>query len=245
MPIPSKKIAVVIPAFHCEKTLESVLRRIPPATRQQLYRVIIVDDGSPDGTGALADRLAREDPKLLALHHGVNRGYAQAQKTGFRAALELGSDIVALLHSDGQLAPELLETLLAPLLEERADLVQGYRIQGWATLRAGMPIYKYLANRALTLMENLCFGMNAREFHCGYQLYSAKTLRTIPFEKLSDTFHFDGEMILMATLKGLVRADIFAPCAYRDEKSHVQLFRYGMDVLKTMIRFRQGYYHRL
>ncbi|MBA7679014.1 Undecaprenyl-phosphate mannosyltransferase [subsurface metagenome] len=240
-----KKVAIVIPAYNCEATISSVIDRIPEESWNYINQVIPVNDGSTDSTGKVLDEIAKKNPKVKPVHHEANRGYAGAQKTGFKIALAAGAEVVGLLHSDGQLAPEMLPQLLAPLFEEKADLVQGYRIEGMKTLKAGMPIYKYLANRILTTMENLAFGMRAKEFHCGYQLYSAHTLEVIPYEKLSESFHFDGEMILMAKVKKLKRADIFAPCAYRDEKSHVQLYRYGCDVLGTIIRYWRGYYHRL
>ena len=237
------RIFVVIPAYNAAGTLERVFQRVPAEVRTKIERVLVVNDGSLDGTGALVCRLAGADPKIALIEHATNRGYAQAQKTGFTAALEAGADIVALLHADGQYAPELLPTLLRPLETGEADVVQGSRmLDPRGALRGGMPVYKFVANRVLSALENWVYGMKLAEYHSGYMLYSARTLRAIPFQRLSDTFHFDGEMLLMAHRKRLRIREIPIPTHYGDEKSHLKPIRYGLDVLTIMARYLAGKY---
>ena len=237
------RIFVVIPAYNAADTLEGVLRRVPPEAHDKIERILVVNDGSADATGAVARRLVAADPKVTVIDHGANRGYAQAQKTGFTAALEAGADIVALLHADGQYAPEMLPTLLRPLEEGRADVVQGSRmLEPRAALRGGMPLYKFVANRALSRLENWVYRMRLAEYHSGYMLYSARALQTVPFRRLSDTFHFDGEMLFMAHRKGLPIVEIPIPTHYGTEKSHLRPIRYGFDVLGIMFRYLTGKY---
>jgi glycosyltransferase involved in cell wall biosynthesis len=237
------KTYVVMPAYQAEATLPSVLGRIPRECRAQLARVLIVVDGCTDGT----ERVAREAAKNFGTEVELvvkpkNEGYARAQKTGFREALKQNADIVALLHSDGQYAPEELPRLLEPLWRREADVVQGSRMMGGA-LKGGMPMYKFIANVCLSKLENIAFGMNVTEYHSGYMLYSRRALETIPFEKLSDTFHFDGEMLLMAHKRKLVIKEMAIPTCYRhDVASHLKPIRYGFDVLKIIWRNAIGHY---
>lgn len=237
------RVFVVIPAYNAAGTLEGVFRRVPPEAQARIERFLVVNDGSADETGDVVRRLAKADARITLIEHAANRGYAQAQKTGFSAALEAGAEIVVLLHADGQYAPEMLPTLLRPLEEGRADVVQGSRmLDPRAALRGGMPVYKFVANRALSMLENVVYGMRLAEYHSGYMLYSARTLQTIPFRRLSDTFHFDGEMLFMAHKKRLRIVEIPIPTHYGDEKSYLRPVRYGLDVLTIMFRYLTGKY---
>jgi glycosyltransferase involved in cell wall biosynthesis len=187
--------------------------------------------------------LQRKHPKLEVLLHEHNKGYGGAQKTGFTRALELGADVAVLLHADGQYAPEAMERLYAPLLRDEADVVLGSRMKDYrSALRGGMPFYKFAANIGLTTLENLAYGMKLSEYHSGYMLYSRRALEKIPFEKLSDTFHFDGEMLLMAGKKKLRIADLPIPTHYGDEESHLKPIPYGLEVLKVILKNFQGKY---
>jgi len=239
----AKRIAVVIPAYQAAATLRSVFDRIPKAFMEKAPLFLIVNDGSTDETQRVAEDIARALPHTEVLTHPHNRGYAQAQKTGFTEALRRGADIVVLLHSDGQYAPELLPELVAPLERDEADVVQGSRMLNPAgALRGGMPLYKWLANRALSAVENLAYGMKLAEYHSGYMLYSRRALEAIPFLKLSDTFHFDGEMLLMAGKRRLRIREIPIPTHYGSEKSHLRPIAYGFDVLKIILRNALGKY---
>ncbi|NWG91848.1 MAG: glycosyltransferase family 2 protein [Parvularculaceae bacterium] len=237
-----KKIFIVIPAYQAALTLESVFQRIPQAIYDKGARIVVVNDGSSDATGEVARAAARQRPNVEVIDHDRNRGYAQAQKTGFTHALAQGADIVALLHSDGQYAPELLPQLLAPLENDEADLVMGSRMLEQGALKGGMPMYKYIANKALTAIENIAYGLNVSEYHSGYMLYSRRCLEAIPFVRLSDTFHFDGEMIMMAGKRKLRIKEIAIPTRYADEKSHLKPIKYGFDVLKIIWRNYRGKY---
>ena len=240
--VSQKKIFIVMPAYKAEKTLKSVFERIPQEVYDKGITSVIINDGSPDGTGDVIDEVAKQWPDIHRIDHEVNRGYAQAQKTGFSYALEHGADIAALLHADGQYAPELLPQLLAPLENDEADVVQGSRMLGGGALKGGMPFYKYVANKALTTVENIAFGLKMSEYHSGYMLYSRKTLEAIPFHRLSDTFHFDGEMLLMAGKRKLRVKQVAIPTHYGEEESHLKPIEYGMDVLKVIWKnFRGGY----
>lgn len=237
-----KSLFVVIPAYQASLTLESVFNRIPSEIYDRGARIIVVNDGSSDGTADVAGRIALSRPNVEVLEHPVNRGYAQAQKTGFSYALQQQADIVALLHADGQYAPELLPQLLAPLDNDEADLVMGSRMLKGGALKGGMPLYKYIANKSLTAIENFAYGLSVSEYHSGYMLYSRRCLMEIPFTKLSDTFHFDGEMIMMAGKKRLRIKEIAIPTRYADEKSHLKPVQYGLDVLKIVWHNYRGKY---
>jgi len=237
-----KKIFVVTPAYQAARTIRSVFERLPQQLERKDCTYLVIDDGSRDGTAQVVRDLMAVRRNLRLVEHGHNRGYAQAQKTGFTEALAHGADIVALLHADGQYAPEVLPELLAPLERDEADVVQGSRMLNGGALKGGMPLYKFIANKALTAIENFAYGLRMGEYHSGYMLYSRKTLESIPFLKLSDTFHFDGEMIMMAAKRRLRIEQIPIPTHYGDERSHLKPVRYGLDVLRAVYRNATGKY---
>jgi glycosyltransferase involved in cell wall biosynthesis len=209
-----ENVFVLIPAYNAGATVEKVFARIPPEAKQRILRYVAVDDGSKDDTAAALARLQTEFPNLVVLTHETNRGYGEAEKTLLRYALREGADAGVLLHSDGQYSPEKIPELLDPLDRDAADLVQGSRMLGGGALRGGMPFYKFLANKALTAIENWAFGLKLAEYHSGYMLYSRKTLEAIPFEKLSGSFDFDLEMMVLARVKGLrIRGEV-APASH-------------------------------
>lgn len=240
-------LLIAIPAYNAALTLERLVARLPrdsdaTATR---YAYAAVDDGSSDDTARVLERLRSELPPLVILRHPKNRGYGGAVKTLLAHALETGVDIAAIVHADGQYAPEKLPELSAPLRRGEADLVQGSRMLGGGALAGGMPFYKYAANRLLTAVENRAFGMRLAEFHSGYMLYSRRALETIPFARLSDSFDFDLEMLVCARILGLRIAEVAIPTRYADEVSHLKPVSYGLDVLAVVRRYRRGYYGAL
>ncbi len=180
-----ENVFVLVPAYNAGATIEKVFARIPPAAQRRIRRYVAVNDGSTDDTAAALDRLCNEFPNLVVLTHEANRGYGEAEKTLLRYALREGAEVGILLHADGQYSPEKIPELLEPFDGDAADLVQGSRMLGGGALRGGMPLYKFVANKALTALENWAFGMHLAEYHSGYMLYSRKALETIPFEKLS------------------------------------------------------------
>lgn len=240
-----ENVFILMPAYNAADTIEKVFERIPPEARRRIQRYFVVNDGSKDDTSAVLDRLKRSWPQLTVLQHPVNRGYGEAEKTLLRAAIAEQVDVGILLHSDGQYSPEKIPELLVPFDQDTADLVQGSRMLGGGALKGGMPFYKYVANKGLTAIENWTLGMSMAEFHSGYMVYSRKALATIPFERLSASFDFDLEMLVLARAKGLRIAEIAIPTIYAGEKSHLKPIQYGLDVLNVLWRYKRGYYASL
>jgi len=238
-----KKIFVLIPTYNAEKTIRKVFERIPKDFLPQVNQFLVVNDSSTDNTLAKLRALKEIYPNITIIDKKKNEGYAGAQKTGYNIALENNADIVILLHADGQYAPEEMPRLVQPLIDEEADIVQGSRMLTKGALEGGMPFYKYVANKILSKLENICYGMKLAEYHSGYMLYSKKALETIPFEKLSNTFHIDGEMLFVGHDLGLRIKEMAIPTCYAEEKSHLKPIQYGLDVLKIMLRYKLGKYN--
>lgn len=241
----SPEFCIVMPAYRAAGVLRATVARIPDAVFERGGILIVIDDGSPDATAGIAEELARERKRIQVLHHPVNRGYGGAQKTGLREGLRLGCRGFAVLHADGQYAPERVLDLLEPILSGRADLVQGSRMLGGGAREGGMPGFRYFANRALTTLENLAFGTNLAEFHSGYMLYSRSLLESLPFESLQDNFNFDAEMILLAHLAGFPCHEVAIPTHYGEESSSLDPIPYGLNVLRMIGRHWSGHYRGL
>ena len=238
-----KKIFVVIPCYKAAATLPDVLKRIPKATYDEIEKILVVEDGGESVPRSASPELLKQYPKVEVLVHERNKGYGAAQKTGYRRALELGADLTVLLHADGQYAPEIMHELYAPIVKGEADMVLGSRMKNFgAALKGGMPLYKFVANFCLTRLENFAYGMKLSEYHSGYMLYSRKALEAIPFERLSNTFHFDGEMLLVGGKKKLRIADLPIPTHYGDEESHLKPIQYGFEVLGVILKNYRGKY---
>lgn len=179
------------------------------------------------------------------IHHDTNRGYGGAQKAGLHEGFRLGCRGFAIVHADGQYAPERVLELLEPILSGEADLVQGSRLLGGGAREGGMPLARYLANRGLTALENLAFGTRLAEFHSGYMLYSRRLLETVPFDRLQDNFNFDAEIILVGHLAGFPCREIPIPTHYGDETSSLDPIPYGLNVLRMIGRHWVGHYRAL
>jgi glycosyltransferase involved in cell wall biosynthesis len=239
------KIFIIMPAYNAGKTIERVFARIPGHVRKRVCKYVVVNDGSSDDTEAALDRLGKQYPELAVLKHDKNRGYGAAEKTLLNYALKEGAGVAILLHSDGQYSPEKIPDLIKPFDKDQADIVQGSRMIGNGALKGGMPLYKFAANKTLTFIENLAFGMKMAEFHSGYMLYARKALLEIPFNKLSDSFDFDLEMLVMAKIRGLRIIEAPIPTIYADETSHLNPVKYGFDVLAVVRDYLGGKYHGL
>jgi glycosyltransferase involved in cell wall biosynthesis len=239
------KVFVLMPAYNAGRTVEKVFERIPAQVRERIDRYVVVNDGSTDDTDSALERLRTRLPNLVPLKHPKNRGYGGAQKTLLSYAVEHGADVGLGLHSDGQYSPESIPELLAPFERDTADMVQGSRMLGGGALRGNMPLYKFVANKSLTAIENWAFGLKLAEYHSGYMLYARRAMVGIPFQKLSDSFDFDLEMIVMAKVKGLRIAEVAIPTIYADEVSHLKPVQYGMRVLKVVRDYKGGKYHAL
>lgn len=233
-----------MPAYNAGGKIISVIDRIPKDILIGVSKIIIVNDGSIDDTRVKIDDVrTRLNDKVIVIDKIQNEGYAKAQKDSFAKALECGADIVVLLHADGQYAPEALPELLRPLEMEVADIVQGSRmLKKGNALRGGMPIHKFIANIILSTLENAIFGLHFAEYHSGYMLYNRKALEVIPFLTLSNTFHFDGEMLFVGAKKGLRVTEIPILTHYGDETSHVP-FVYVFHVLGIMLSYLRGKYN--
>lgn len=234
-----KRLLIFVVAYNAEKTIASVLSRIPAALRQPGVEVLVIDDFSKDETFSVSLRTHEEGLQITRLRTPENQGYGGNQKLGYRYAIDHGFDVVALLHGDGQYAPEKLGDLLAPLVAGQADAVFGSRmIRKAEALKGGMPLYKWAGNQVLTRFQNAMLGTHLSEFHSGYRLYSVAALKQIPFERNSNDFHFDTEIIVQLVLRGLRITELPIPTFYGDEICHVDGLKYAWDVVKTMCKCR-------
>ncbi len=228
------KVLIFIVAYNAERTIQSVLRRIPSELSQHDTRVLIIDDSSSDGTFERASEIDQAPFPVTVLFNPVNQGYGGNQKIGFHYAIREKFDYVALLHGDGQYAPERLPDLLQPLLAGEADAVFGSRmLASGAARRGGMPLYKWTGNKILTRIQNGLLKTNFSEFHSGYRIYSVNALARIPFDKNTNDFHFDTEIIIQLLRAGLRIKEVPIPTYYGDEICHVNGLKYALDVVRT------------
>ncbi len=227
--INGKKIAVVLPAYNAEKTLEQTYREIP---LDIVDFVILVDDYSKDNTSEVAHKLGIK----YVFRHEKNLGYGGNQKTCFNQALQLGADIIIMLHPDYQYTPKLLHSMAYLIANDVYPVVFGSRILGMGARKGGMPLYKYIANRFLTLFQNIMIGQKLSEYHTGYRAFSADVLRNIDYANNSNDFIFDNQIISQIFFKGYEIAEITCPTKYFAEASSINFSRsvkYGFGVLKV------------
>lgn len=231
---------VLVVAYEAEATVEAVLDRIPDEVLALDVEVLLVDDASVDRTHELAleYRDRRADLPITVLRNRVNQGYGGNQKVGYAYAIEHGFDVVAMLHGDGQYAPESLPALLAALEDERVGAVFGSRMSvPGAALRGGMPRYKYVGNRVLTGFQNAVLRTSLSEYHSGYRVYSVAALREVHFGLNTDDFHFDTEILLQLMAAGREIREVPVPTHYGDEISRVDGLRYARDVAAVTLAF--------
>jgi glycosyltransferase involved in cell wall biosynthesis len=240
-----ERIFIVMPAYNAGGTIEGVFSRIPAEVAARVERYVVVNDGSRDSTQEAIDRLGVKFANLVALRHPVNRGYGAAEKTLLNYALQEGAELAVLLHSDGQYSPERIPDLIRVFDQDEADIAMGSRMLGGGALKGNMPIYKFVGNKALTAIENWAFRLNMAEYHSGFMVYSQRVLKSVPFNKLSDSFDFDLEMIVMAKVKGFRIREVAIPTIYADEVSHLNPIKYGLDVLGIVWDYKRGKYHAL
>lgn len=235
------KLSVVIPAYDAARHVESVLQRVAGLVACGLHQVIVVDDGSRDHTARLVRSFEATGFDLHLLERTSNGGYGAAMKDGLALARQSSPDVVACIHADGQYAPEVLPELIEQLSRRRLDLIQGSRIAAGTALRGGMPIYKYVGNALLNLIENHTLELSLTDYHSGYLVYGPAALN-LPFSVLSDSFDFDLEVIAAARSRGLKVGEAPIPTHYGDEISHLNPFTYGLRVMKVMWNYRRGRY---
>jgi glycosyltransferase involved in cell wall biosynthesis len=228
-----KKIVVVMPAYNAEKTLRDTYNDIP---FEIVDDVILVDDASRDRTSEVARNMG-----IHTIVHENNLGYGGNQKSCYRAALELDADIVIMLHPDYQYTPKLIPAMASMIAYGEFDAVLGSRILGIGALQGGMPLYKYIANRFLTLFENLLLGHKLSEYHTGYRAFSREILERLPLEKNSNDFVFDNQMLAQIIWFGYRIGELSCPTKYFEDASSINFRRsvaYGLGVLKTAVQFR-------
>jgi len=228
-----KKIVVVLPAYNASKTLEKTYREIP---FEFVDDVVLVDDASRDDTAEVAKRLG-----IHTIVHEQNKGYGGNQKTCYRTALGLGADIVVMLHPDYQYTPRLITAISAMIAYGEFDAVLASRILGIGALKGGMPLYKYVANRFLTLFENILLGHKLSEYHSGYRAFSREVLERLPLDANSDDFVFDNQMLAQIVWADFRIGEVSCPTKYFPEASSINFRRsvkYGFGVLGTALKFR-------
>jgi glycosyltransferase involved in cell wall biosynthesis len=236
-----KRVLIFVVAYNAERTIQDVIRRIPSSLAEHETEILIIDDSSHDDTFAVAHAYERQKLAfpMTVLYNPVNQGYGGNQKLGFQYAIRKGFDIVALVHGDGQYAPEELPRLLEPLLKNEADAVFGSRMmRPFGALKGGMPLYKYVGNKILTTLQNRILRCSLSEFHSGYRLYSVEALGKIPFERNTCEFHFDTEIIVQFLRARLRIRELPIPTYYGDEICHVNGLKYAFNVMKASVLAR-------
>lgn len=228
-----KKVVIVMPAYRASLTLERTYKEIP---FDIVDEVILVDDYSPDNTAEVAKGIGIQH----VIRHDANKGYGGNQKTCYKKALEIGADIVVMVHPDYQYTPKLIRAMVSIIGEDLYPVVFGSRILGKGALKGGMPLYKYIANRFLTLSQNILMSQKLSEYHTGYRAFSREVLQAVAFTKCDDDFIFDNEMIAQIFAKGYEIAEVTCPTKYFDEASSINFMRsskYGLGVLRVSFRY--------
>jgi glycosyltransferase involved in cell wall biosynthesis len=226
-----KKVVIVLPAYNAALTLEQTYREIP---FDIVDEVVLVDDASRDNTMEVGKRIGI----VHRIRHEKNTGYGGNQKTCYRTALELKADIVVMLHPDYQYTPKLITAMVSIIGQGLYPVVFGSRILGKGALKGGMPLYKYVSNRFLTLAQNILMNQKLSEYHTGYRAFSAEVLQSIDLSHNSDDFIFDNEMIAQIFYKGFQIAEVTCPTKYFEEASSINFSRsvtYGVGVLKVSL----------
>ena len=230
--INGKKVIVVLPAYNAERTLMQTYEEIP---KDIVDDIILVDDGSLDNTVEISKKLG-----IQTIIHQSNKGYGANQKTCYQEALKKNPDMIIMLHPDYQYSPKLILAMAAMISSGLYDVVLASRILGRGALRGGMPLYKYISNRVLTMIENYMLGYKLTEYHTGYRAYSSEVLKNIPFMKNSDDFVFDNEILAQVIYFKYRIAEISCPTKYFPEASSINFSRsvkYGFGVLATGLKF--------
>jgi len=239
----AKKSYVIVPAHNVAGILPKTISALPNVN---IEKTIVVDDGSSDNTADVARSLG-----LAVIRHDKNKGYGATQKTGFKAALQKGADLVVMVHGDNQYDPTLVPLFISKITDDGFDVVSGTRMVLGDVLLEGMPLWKYIPNRFLTCLENFLFRTHLTDYHNGYRAYSAEFLKSIPLDLLSDRFDFDTDIIIQAAIRGRKIAEIPNPTRYKEENSQMSFSKgvqYGLSILFTSLKYilhKIGFKNRL
>ncbi len=239
----SKKVAIFVIAYENVDTLIAAIKRIPYEIKERCEEIYVIDDASPDNGyyAALGYKHLHDIKKLNVFRNKNNLGYGGNQKKGYNYALEKKYDIVVMLHGDVQYAPEKIPQLIKPLEEGTADMVIGSRILG-RPIKQGMPLWKYVGNRILTLIENKVLKLNLSDYHSGFRAFSLEALKQVPFNSFTNDYHFDSEMIIHFKKRGLRIAEIPIPTHYGPESHQISAkksFFYGLNILKLLWQYHK------
>ena len=233
--MPKPKVVVVMPAYNAQHTIEKTWREV--VAHDVVDLVIVVDDASQDDTV----KLARELERVIVHVHPENRGYGGNQKTCYQLALDHGADIVVMVHPDYQYTPKLIPAMVSMVASDLYSCVLGSRILGGQALAGGMPVWRYVANRFLTLAGNLLLGTKLSEFHTGYRAFSRELLERLPLDANSDDFVFDNQMVAQTVWFGFQIGEVSCPTRYAPDASSINFIRsvkYGFGCLNTALQFR-------
>ena len=236
----SPRIGIFIINYNAVGHLIKTIKRIPTAIYERVDEIFVIDDCSKDNSyyAALGFKHEQRIEKLTVHMNKVNQGYGGNQKVGYQYAIDRGFDIVALVHGDGQYAPEALPDLLDPLIKGEADMVFGSRMATkFAALKGGMPLYKFIGNKILTYCQNWLSGLRLSEYHSGYRLYSVAALKKIPFHSFTNNWHFDTQIILALAERELRIVERPIPTYYGDEICHVNGIPYAAHCIGTSLNF--------
>ncbi|MDB9776153.1 glycosyltransferase family 2 protein [Alphaproteobacteria bacterium] len=237
---------ILMPAYKASKTLQQTIEKIPKEIYSLIKEIVIVEDINNIQEQSTSDELFKKFDKCKVIFHKKNLGYGAAQKTGYKYCMEKNSDGVILLHSDGQYHPKYLNKIINFIESDKIDVVQGSRMMNKGdALRGGMPLWKYVLNKMTTFFENKIYRTNFSEFHSGYMAYSNNALRKIPFESLSNTFHFDGEMLIMTKINKLKFVSFPIDTHYGDETSSLNPISYGFQIISVVLSYIFGKYNKI
>jgi glycosyltransferase involved in cell wall biosynthesis len=237
-----KRVAIFIMAYEAVRTLISAYERIPDSLKKEAAEIYVIDDASKDNTywAGIGYKLLHNIPNLNVYRNPCNLGYGGNQKRGLRHAIEKGYNIVVVLHGDVQYAPERIPDLIQPILEGQADMVFGSRMTD-RPLQGGMPLYKFVANKFLTAVANWMLGLQLSEYHSGFRAYSCEALKQVPFERCTDHFHFDTQILIQFKEKGMRIAEVPVPTHYGPESHQVGFWAsvgYGLGILLSLLEYR-------
>lgn len=238
------KIGMFIPAYQAASTLDEVFRRIPEDLWPHLETIVVVDDGSTDGTFEVIGRWMERDRRIARIRHPVNQGYGKSVRDGLEILRASRCEVGVCLHADGQYPPELVLPLARRMTERQLDLLQGSRHLAGGARSGGMPFYKIVAGRILVGLENLVFRAHLTDYHSGFLFYSRRALQGIPFHRLGVSFDFDLQVIACSFALGYSVGEEAIPTRYAGEISHLNPVGYGLRVLRVLGKFARRDFHR-